>query len=342
MTENPAPPLAGTDDSGTNSNPAVAMAAGLYRQVRHFAGALGALVVIFVGLSISQDFFLTKGNILNVLTANSSLLIAAVGLTFIIISAGFDLSLGAIFAAAGYVVWRAIESGVPPWLALVLGTVLAGLLGGAVNGVLVGKFRLNFFVVTLGTSSLFTGVLEVITNGQTNAIAMPEGGAIEWLGNGELLGIRVPVIVALVVVLLAGYVLRFTSLGRAIYAVGGNPEAARLAGINVTAVYISVYAIAGFLAGVAGVVDASRLASADPTAGSTLALTAAAGVLLGGTSFFGGIGGVSGTVVGVLLMAFLSNGLNILGISAWWQGVITGLVLVLAVILDKLQTRASR
>ena len=125
------------------------------------------------------------------------------------------------------------------------------------------------------------------------------------------------------------------------YAVGGNPEAARLAGINVSAVYVWVYGVGGMLAALAGLVDASRLASASPTAGSTLALTAGAAVLLGGTSFFGGIGGVGGTVVGVLLIAVLQNGLGLMGVSAFWQGVVTGLVLVLAVILDKLQSRST-
>ena len=156
-----------------------------------------------------------------------------------------------------------------------------------------------------------------------------------------MLTIPFPVVLTLVVLLVSGYVLRFTSFGRAIYAVGGNPEAARLAGINVSGVYMCVYGVGGLLAATAGMVDASRLASASPTSGASLALTAGAAVLLGGTSFYGGLGGVGGTVVGVLLIAVLQNGLGLIGVSAFWQGVVTGSVLIIAVMLDKLHSRST-
>jgi ribose transport system permease protein len=307
--------------------------------VRNFGGALAALAILVVYLSFSQDYFLTTDNVLNVLAGNSSLLLVAIGLTFVVLTAGFDLAVGAMLAASGYVVYRLVEGGVPPVLA-VLGCVAVGvLLGGGVNGLLIGKVGLNFFVVTLGTSSLFVGVLNVVTEGKTNIIKAPPGSLIYFVGNGEVLGIPFPVVLSFLLLLLAGYVLRFTSYGRAVYAVGGNREAARLAGINVTAVLISVYAIAGAFAATAGLVEASRLSASSPTSGSTMALTAGAAVLLGGTSFFGGVGGVAGTLVGALLIGVLQNGLGLMGVSAYWQGVLTGGVLVAAVLLDRIQTR---
>ncbi|MFB9767740.1 ABC transporter permease [Nocardioides kongjuensis] len=296
---------------------------------------------MLVYLASTQEFFFTKANVLNVLSGNSALLITSVGLTFVVLAAGFDLSVGAIYAASGYAAFRALDAGLPIVAALLCGIGIGILLGGAVNGVLIGAFRLNFFVVTLGTSSLFTGALNVITNGKTNAIAEPEGSLIYFLGNGTVLTIPFPIILSAVVLAISGYVLRCTPFGRAVYAVGGNPDAARLAGINVPAVRICVYGIGGLLAAVAGLIDASRLASASPTAGASLALTAGAAVLLGGTSFFGGIGGVGGTIVGVLLIAVLQNGLGLMGVSAFWQGVVTGFVLVVAVSLDKLQSRTG-
>jgi ribose transport system permease protein len=315
--------------------------AAFVRSFRGFGGALAALLVMVFYLSITEDFFLTKANILNVLSGNSALMITAIGLTFVVLSAGFDLSVGAIYASAGYVCYRALDAGLPAIFALAMGGLTGILLGGVVNGVLIGRIRLNFFVVTLGTTSLFTGALNVVTNGKTNSIPIEEGSLIYALGNGNLMTIPIPVVLSLTVLLVSGYLLRFTSFGRAVYAVGGNPEAARLAGINVSLVYVCVYGIGGFLAAVAGMVDASRLASASPTAGASLALTAGAAVLLGGTSFYGGLGGVLGTAIGVLLIAVLQNGLGLMGVSAFWQGVVTGTVLVVAVLLDKLQSRST-
>lgn len=325
-----------------SSRPAAgAVVSNVLRRFRGFGGALAALLVMVMYLTITQEFFMTKANVLNVLSGNSAMMITAIGLTFIVLSAGFDLSVGAIYASAGYVAYRSLDAGLPPIGALAMGALMGVLLGGCVNGVLIGKIRLNFFVVTLGTSSLFTGALNVVTNGKTNSIGEPESSLFYRLGNGDVLTIPVPVVLSLVVLLISGYVLRFTSFGRAIYAVGGNPEAARLAGVNVSWVYVCVYGIGGLLAATAGMVDASRLASASPTAGASLALTAGAAVLLGGTSFYGGMGGVGGTVVGVLLIAVLQNGLGLMGVSAFWQGVVTGIVLIVAVLLDKLQSRSS-
>ena len=309
-------------------------------RVRLYAGALTALVIMCVYLAVTQRFFLTKANILDMLASNSDLMLVSLGMTFAVLSAGFDLSVGSIVAASGLAAFGVTAAHLPPAL-VILATVGLGLgIGGLVNGMLIGGFRLNFFVVTLGSMTLISGLTDVLTNGQTKLIT--SGGVFAAIGNGSALGVPVSVWICLVALVLAAAVLHYTPFGRAVYAVGGNREAARLAGINVSLVLILVYAITGMSGGLAGLVDASRLASASPTSGSTLALTAGAAVLLGGTSFFGGIGGVGGTVVGVLLISVLQNGLGLMGVSSFWQGVVTGAVLIAAVIIDRLQTPASK
>jgi ribose transport system permease protein len=308
-----------------------------YRRVRVYAGALSALIILCVYLTATQQFFLTKANIFNILTGNADLMLISIGLTFVVLSAGFDLSVGAMSAAAGLAIYEVLHAGLPAWAAVIVSMAIGAAIGGFVNGLLIGKLKLNFFVVTLGMLSLLGGAVDVITNGETETISSP--GFFYDIGNADLLGVPVPIWICLVALILAVLVLNHTSFGRAVYAVGGNLEAARLAGINVTLVFVLVYAISGFGAALAGIVDASRLSSAAPTSGEELTLTAAAAVLLGGTSFFGGIGGVAGTVVGVLLISVLQNGLGLMGVSAFWQGVVTGAVLIAAVALDRLQTR---
>jgi ribose transport system permease protein len=309
-------------------------------RVRLYAGALTALVILCVYLTVTQQFFLTKANILDMLASNSDLMLVSIGMTFAVLSAGFDLSVGSIVAASGLAAYGVAAAHLSPVL-VILATIGLGIgIGALVNGMLIGGFRLNFFVVTLGSMTLISGLTAVLTNGQTKLIT--SGGVFAAIGNGSALGVPVPVWICLAALVLAAAVLHYTPFGRAVYAVGGNREAARLAGINVTLVIILVYAITGMSGALAGLVDASRLASASPTSGSSLALTAGAAVLLGGTSFFGGIGGVGGTIVGVLLISVLQNGLGLMGVSSFWQGVVTGAVLIAAVIIDRLQTPASK
>jgi ribose transport system permease protein len=310
---------------------AVSASVGLY------AGTLVALLLICAYLALTQPFFLGAANIFNVLSSNASLMLISIGMTFVILSAGFDLSVGSLLAASGLAFYLLLRAGAPEWLAVVATLAMGAAVGAFVNGVLIGRVGLNFFVVTLGTMSLITGLVQVITNGQTKTLAPTP--VINAIGNGQVAGVPVPVLIMVVALVLAAACLRWTPIGRAIYAVGGNREAARLAGINVTAVLILVYGVSGFFAALAGLVDTGRLLAATPTVGSTIALSSAAAVLLGGTSFFGGIGGVAGTVVGVLLIGVLQNGLGLMGVSAFWQGVVTGLVLIAAVLLDRLKAR---
>jgi ribose transport system permease protein len=312
----------------------------LYRRVGVYAGALSALLVLVVFLTATQPFFLTKANIYNVLAGNSDLMVISVALTFVVLSAGFDLSVGAMAAASGLVIYKVLHAGLPSGVAILVALALGALVGGCVTGLLIGRFKLNFFVVTLGMASLIGGIVNVVTNGQTQTI--DDTGFFYGIGNNNFLGMPIPIWISLAALVVAALVLNHTPFGRAVYAAGGNAEAARLAGINVTLLLAIVYAIAGAGAALAGIIDASRLSSASPAStGSELTLTAAAAVLLGGTSFFGGIGGVAGTLVGVLLISFLQNGLGLMGVSAFWQGIVTGAVLIAAVALDRLQTRSA-
>jgi len=315
----------------------VAAVAWVYRRTRVYAGALTALIVLCAYLIATQPFFLTRSNVFNILTGNADLMLVSIGLTFVVLSAGFDLSVGAMAAASGLAVYEVLNAGLPAGVAVAVALAVGAVVGGGVNGMLIGKFKLNFFVVTLGMMSLVAGAVDVITNGETETIA--SSNFFAGIGNADVLGVPVPIWICLAALVVAALVLNHTSFGRAVYAVGGNAEASRLAGVNVTLVMVLVYAIAGFGAALAGVVDASRLSSAAPSSGDALTLTAAAAVLLGGTSFFGGIGGVAGTLVGVLLISVLQNGLGLMGVSAFWQGVVTGAVLIAAVALDRLQTR---
>jgi ribose/xylose/arabinose/galactoside ABC-type transport system permease subunit len=224
--------------------------------------------------------------------------------------------------------------GLPLGLGILL-TVLFGLLvGGLVNGVLIGRVGLPFLVVTLGTLTLYGGVVNLWSKGATEAIVSKDLTAIAF---NHALGIPVPAWIMIGVFLIALYVQRSTYFGRDVYAVGGSPDAARLSGIRVTRILIAVYAIAGMLAALAGVMQVARIGAASPQVGGEIIFSAAAAVLLGGTSFSGGVGGVGGTIIGVLLLATLENGLSVSGVQSYWQQIITGVILVAVVALDRVQ-----
>ncbi len=304
-----------------------------------YLGVGGVLLMLVVYLTATQDQFFTTDNLINILETNSVLLIAAVGLTFVLLVGGFDLSLGGILALSGVVFYELLSGGMPPLLAVVLIVLGAGIAGLVLNGFLISAVGLSFLVVTLGTSSLFGGVALVATDGQTNSL--PQSGLVADLGAGRIAGIPWAVVIAAAVFLLAVLVLRYTGYGRMVYATGGNPEAARLAGIDITRVRMSVYGIAAACTGLAAVLETTRLTAASPTQGATLALTAGAAVLLGGTTFMGGRGTQFGTLLGVLFLGVLSNGITLAGVSAFWQGIVSGTVLILALLLDRVRTRKT-
>jgi ribose/xylose/arabinose/galactoside ABC-type transport system permease subunit len=302
---------------------------------RRFFAVLVLFVLLFVYFSATQDKFLTSGNIDALLTGSSILWMVSIGLTFVMLTGGFDLSLGSLMAMSGIAMATFMNSwGLPLGLGILL-TVLFGLLvGGLVNGVLIGRVGLPFLVVTLGTLTLYGGVVNLWSKGATEAIVSKDLTAIAF---NHALGIPVPAWIMVGVFLIALYVQRSTYFGRDVYAVGGSPDAARLSGIRVTRILIAVYAIAGMLAALAGVMQVARIGAASPQVGGEIIFSAAAAVLLGGTSFSGGVGGVGGTIIGVLLLATLENGLSVSGVQSYWQQIITGVILVAVVLLDRIQ-----
>lgn len=297
------------------------------------AGVGVMLLALILGLWLTESTFATSDNVVNLLEANASLLIVAVGLTFVMLARGFDLSLGGMLALTGVLVAQFLGSGFGIGFAITLALVFALAGGLGLNGLLIAGVRLPFLVVTLGTASLFRGVALVLTDGTTKPLF--DQPFLVSLGTERVLGVPWSVIIAFVVLVVAMLVLRYTGYGRMVYAVGGNEEAARIAGIPVAAVRFSVYGIAAVLAGLAGILEAARLTSAAPTAATGIELTAAAAVLLGGTKFTGGRGAMLGTLLGVLFLGVLANGITLAEIEAYWQSIVAGIVVIAALLLDR-------
>jgi ribose transport system permease protein len=296
------------------------------------AGAWLALIVLIALLGGTHTDFFEGSNIRNVLGTNAELLVVAAGMTVVVISGGIDLSVGAIMAITQLLL--AEMQSVPTALAILIVLVAGFAMGALVNGVLIGIAKLNFFVVTLASMTFGYGVVDVVTSGSTTTLS---ARLLNQLGNSVWLGIPVPAWIFVVLLVIMAFGMHRTTLGRAIYSVGGNAEAARLAGIPIPTVTVLVYGISGFCAALGGVIDAGRFMAATPTTGNsgTIALTCMAAVLLGGTALKGGSGGLAGTVAGVLVIGVLQNGVDLLGLSDYWQQVVTGLVLVAAVAFDR-------
>jgi ribose transport system permease protein len=306
---------------------------------QRFLAVLVLLVALFVFFSLTQERFFTSGNIDALLTSAAILWVVSIGLTFVMIAGGFDLSLGSMLALTGIALGSFFtELDLPVGPAILLTLALGLILGGGLNGFLIGRIGLSFLVVTLGTLILFQGATNLWSDTKTTQVISP---FLDSLAFDDVLGIPVPVWIMAVVFLIALYVQRSTYFGRDMYAVGGSPEAARLSGIKVSRTIIAVYAIAGLLAALGGVLQVARIGAASPLVGEALIFDAAAAVLLGGTSFAGGVGGVGGTAVGVLFLATLQNGLSVSGVESFWQQIITGAILIVAVLLDKAQRDGS-
>ena len=303
----------------------------------HFVGIGPLLILLCIIISIMNPVFLTFQNWVNLLTASSAIWIMAMAMTIVLITAGFDLSVGSMLALSGVLLTSLLNAGVPEILSIIITIFAAGLVGVLTNGVLIGKMGLNFFVVTLGTLSIFRGTVYLWTNGKT--LYATDFPLINTIGNGRLGPVPYIIIIMAIMFILAFLVLRYTHFGRSIYVVGGNSNTARLTGINVTLIVIAVYGISALFAGVAGIIETGRLASASPTVGVSMELLVAAAVLLGGTSFKGGEGGVVGTALGVLFIGVLQNGLSLSGISSYWQNVITGVILIFAILLNHIKMK---
>jgi len=294
------------------------------------AGILFVLIVLCVILSIVAPRFLTLRNVTNVVRQFSVIAIMSVGMTYVIITAGIDLSVGSIIALSGCMTAWFLVEGYPIWLSVLIGLAL-GALTGIVNGLLIVKVRLAPFIATLGTMGIARGLVLALTMGYP---IQPFPEAFEVIGRGYLGPIPIPVVIMTVVVIAGHIFLSRTTIGRYIYYVGSNPTAARLSGLNVGRILILVYTVAGLLSGLAAVVLVSRLTSAQSNMGTGWELDAIAAVVIGGTSLAGGEGSVLGSLIGAALMGVIKNALILLGVNVYWQSVVIGIVIVLAVALD--------
>ncbi|MBE9610279.1 ABC transporter permease [Chitinilyticum piscinae] len=297
-------------------------------------GPFIALLVVCAGLSIASPDFLTMGNLLNVMRQVSINALIAFGMTLVILLGGIDLSVGSILALSSVLTAKLISAlGLDPALATMIG-ILAGALMGAANGVVIAKGKVAPFIATLGTMTILRGLSLVFSEGRP--VTGLNSDFFSMLGGGYVANlIPVPVIWMLLLFVVFWFVLKKTVFGRHVYAVGGNEEASRLSGLSVDSVKIWVYTISGAMSAMAGIILTSRLNSAQPTAGTGYELDAIAAVVLGGTSLTGGRGWIFGTLVGALLIGVLNNGLNLLGVSSFYQQVIKGVVILLAVLIDR-------
>ncbi|ELV8632509.1 ribose ABC transporter permease [Vibrio vulnificus] len=296
--------------------------------------SLIALLFLIVVVSFLNPNFFTVDNILNILRQTSVNAIIAVGMTLVILTAGIDLSVGAVLALCGAFAASLVAMEVPVLIAVPT-ALLAGAALGAISGVIIAKGKVQAFIATLVTMTLLRGVTMVYTDGRPISTGFTDtADAFAWFGTGYALGIPVPVWLMVIVFAAAWYLLNHTRFGRYVYALGGNESATRLSGINVDKVKIGVYAICGLLAALAGIIVTSRLSSAQPTAGMGYELDAIAAVVLGGTSLMGGKGRIMGTLIGALIIGFLNNALNLLDVSSYYQMIAKAAVILLAVMVD--------
>ena len=300
-------------------------------------GILPVLILIVIIFSFIAPNFMTEANMMNITRQASINIVLAAGMTFVILTGGIDLSVGSIL---GVTAVMALVGSLNPALAdfAVPIALIAGLGMGVFNGLLVAYAGLPPFIVTLGTYTALRGAAYLVADGTT---VINSKISFDWIGNGYLGSIPWLVIIAFAVIAVCWFILRRTTLGTHIYAVGGNLQAARLTGIKVSLVLIFVYATSGLLSGLGGVMSASRLYSANGNLGVGYELDAIAAVILGGTSFVGGIGTITGTLIGALIIATLNNGMTLMGVSYFWQLVIKGGVIIVAVLIDKYRTRKA-
>ena len=301
------------------------------------------LVLLMAVFAISEPRFLSQVNLFNIARQVSVTGLLAIGMTFVILTAGIDLSIGSLLAFAGLVAAAVAKGGLSDrftvgddtigygWPLAALSAIAVGMVGGFLQGIAITRLKVPPFVVTLGGMSVFRGA----------ALLFAAGGPISgfdagfaWWGQGKIGPVPVPVIIFLICAITAHIVLSYARFGRRVYAVGGNPEAARLSGLNVNRIICSVYVIMGFFCGLCAFVLSARLNSAEAVAGTGYELTVIASVVIGGTSLFGGVGTIFGTVIGSLLIGVLLNGLVILNVSSYIQQIIIGVIIVLAVSFD--------
>ena len=292
-----------------------------------------ALIVVF---SVLSPFFLSVRNMLAIGTNVAFIGLMAAAGTPLIIAGGLDLSVAAVAGLVGVVIALLNAAAVYVWLAVII-ALLLGALVGVVNGLFATRLRLNPFIVTLGMMSIVSGSALILTGGLTKPLMTP---GFNWVGQGRLFGVPAPLILMIVTYLVLSVILARTRFGRFVYATGGNTEASRLIGLPVERVQVTLYAVSGVSGAVAGTMLAAQLGAAAPAAAAPHLLTVIAAIILGGTSLYGGRGSVWGTLLAVLILGTLNNGLTLMDVSSFWQDVTRGVVLMLAVSLDQIRTRA--
>lgn len=291
------------------------------------------LILLIIMISVLNPAFLDLSNLLNLLRQISINGLIAFGMTFVILTGGIDLSVGSILALSSAFIALLITSGVDPILAIIIGVVIGFILG-VVNGVFVTKGNMAPFIATLATMTIFRGLTLVVTDGNpiTN---LGDNYLFQLFGKGYFFGVPVPAVTMTIVFIVLFILLHKTIFGRHTYAIGGNEIASKISGIKVNRVKILIYGISGLMSALAGAILTSRLNSAQPTAGTAYELDAIAAVVLGGTSLTGGKGRIVGTLIGVLIIGVLNNGLNLLGVSSFYQQVVKGVVILIAVLIDR-------
>ena len=297
------------------------------------SGSVIGLVALFVVISCLNSSFIEPSNLKNLLRQVSINALISFGMTFVILTGGIDLSVGSILALSSVLMGSFIKSGTDPVLGIVMACLIGAVLG-AVNGLVITKGKVAPFIATLATMTIFRGLTLVYTNGNPIS-SLTESEAFHSFGQGYFLGLPVPAIMMLLMFAVSYFILHKTTLGRKTYAVGGNEKVSFIAGIKIDRIKIFAYTITGFLCGMAGAILTSRLNSAQPTAGTGYELDAIAAVVLGGTSLSGGKGRIVGTIIGALIIGTLNNGLNILNVSSFYQQVVKGIVILLAVLMDR-------
>lgn len=293
-----------------------------------------ALIILMAVITIINSNFLTANNLLNLLLQVTSNALIAFGMTFVILTGGIDLSVGSILALSSALTAGLLGSGMPVTLAILISLILGCILG-MMNGLLISYGKLAPFIVTLATMTIFRGATLVYTNGNPITKGLSDTFLFQFLGQGYIVGIPFPVIIMFIVFIVLYVLLHKTAFGKSVYAIGGNEKAAYISGVKLNKVKIIIYSISGIMASISGLIIASRLSSAQPTAGASYEMDAIAAVVLGGTSLSGGKGRILGTLIGALIIGVLNNGLNIIGVSAFWQQVVKGVVILIAVLIDR-------
>ncbi|MGD6885877.1 ABC transporter permease [Staphylococcus shinii] len=291
------------------------------------------LILLVIIISVLNSAFLEPSNLFNLLRQVSINGLIAFGMTFVILTGGIDLSVGSTLALSSAMIAILMVSGVDSIVALLIGCIFGAILG-AINGILITLGKMAPFIATLATMTVFRGLTLVITDG--NPITNLNGSyAFQLFGRGYFLGIPVPAVTMFITFIILYIILHKTVFGRQTYAMGGNEKAAFISGIKVNKLKVMIYSLAGLMSAMAGSILTSRLNSAQPTAGMSYELDAIAAVVLGGTSLTGGKGRILGTLIGVLIIGVLNNGLNLLGVSSFYQQVVKGVVIIIAVLIDR-------